>query len=224
MRCGFAPPGAPLRGLYTAKLDNNGETLALATALGTTIFSVTYDNAAPWPAEADNSGLSLQRMNFVLDATNTLSWVAAPPTPGGGLPAALADSDGDGLPDGWEQTYGFVSGVNEANDDADNDGLINLQEFIVGTDPTLATDALQLRSMSATLINNSFNVTLGFNTRSNKTYTVIYRSTAEGSPWTQLLNVSSVPTNRVVIVTDVVPSNAGTRFYCLARVPSCPDT
>jgi hypothetical protein len=205
---------APLHGIYTGKLDNNGETLELATALGVTVFSVKYNNAAPWPAEADNSGLSLQRMSFSLHATNPVSWVAYDPTPGGPLPAAWQDSDGDGLPDGWEQTYGFVQGVDESNDDTDDDGLTNLQEFISGTNPLLASDALRLTPISVTSSANNVTVLLGFNARSNKTYTVVYRDTVPGSPWTQLLNVGVASTNRSVTITDIVP--AATRFYRLA--------
>src|SRR5213075_2711934 len=35
-------PGVSWHGLYTGKLDNNGETLQLSTALGAIIFAVTY--------------------------------------------------------------------------------------------------------------------------------------------------------------------------------------
>jgi hypothetical protein len=212
---------APLHGLYTGKLDNNGETLALATASGDTLFSVTYNNAAPWPAEADNSGLSLQRMNFTLDVTNTVSWVAAAPTPGTSLPAELIDSDGDGLPDGWEQLYGFEQGGNDASGDADNDGLSNLQEFIAGTNPLLASDALRFKHISATLVGASLHVQLGFDARSNKTYTIVYRQSVEGTVSTQLVNIASARTNRFVITTDILPTASGPRFYRLAspRLP-----
>ena len=52
-------PGAAANGLFTGKLDNAGETLTLATALGTAIFSVTYDEVAPWPVAPDGYGFSL---------------------------------------------------------------------------------------------------------------------------------------------------------------------
>ncbi len=51
----------------------------------------------------------------------------------------LPDSDGDGLPDWWEERYGldrFFAG--DAALDHDNDGATNLQEFNNGTDPTIA--------------------------------------------------------------------------------------
>jgi hypothetical protein len=49
-----------------------------------------------------------------------------------------ADSDGDGIDDAWERTHGLTVGVNDANGDPDADGLTNLQEFKLNTDPQLA--------------------------------------------------------------------------------------
>lgn len=49
---------------------------------------------------------------------------------------ASTDADFDGLPDAWELSYtGFVIGNNESNLDFDGDGLLNIDEFLNGTQP-----------------------------------------------------------------------------------------
>lgn len=48
-----------------------------------------------------------------------------------------SDSDHDGMIDSWETNNNLIVGVNDAADDADIDGLTNLQEYQLGTNPQL---------------------------------------------------------------------------------------
>jgi hypothetical protein len=64
-----------------------------------------------------------------------------------------ADLDQNGLPDSWELTYGTALGQFDPNGDPDHDGLTNVEEAAVGTDPNNAdtdgdgvNDKLEVRS------------------------------------------------------------------------------
>jgi hypothetical protein len=64
-------------------------------------------------------------------------------------PGAALDSDGDGIPDWWMIEYfghptGEASDHSLAQDDADGDGLSNLQEYLASTDPTDPQSALRM--------------------------------------------------------------------------------
>ena len=48
---------------------------------------------------------------------------------------ANADTEGDGMPDGWEVTNGLDPLVDDSAGDPDVDGLTNLDEYTNGTDP-----------------------------------------------------------------------------------------
>lgn len=53
-----------------------------------------------------------------------------------GFSAAFLDSDGDGLPDWWEDLYGYDKfDPDDWDRDDNNNGLNNRQEYLAGTDP-----------------------------------------------------------------------------------------
>ncbi len=54
------------------------------------------------------------------------------------------DTDGDGLPDGWEQHYGGTPDGMSPGDDDDADGMNNLGESVAGTDPTDPESVLRI--------------------------------------------------------------------------------
>ena len=63
---------------------------------------------------------------------------------------SLADGDADGLPDWWLQQYfghanGQANDLSRPGDDADGDGLTNLQEFQTGIDPTDNASVLEIQ-------------------------------------------------------------------------------
>jgi hypothetical protein len=53
-----------------------------------------------------------------------------------------ADTDGNGLPDAWEQQWFHQAGI-DASGDADRDGVSNATEFLLGTNPRLSDAWIQ---------------------------------------------------------------------------------
>lgn len=120
---------------------------------------------------------------------------------------ALADSDGDTLPDAWELAYGFST--NSPLDrlaDADGDGLSNADEYLAGTNPTNAASCLQVEAAI-----EAGRAALRFDAISNRTYTIEYSTSPRGAGWIRQADVVAHSTNRFRFTTDVdLRSN---RFY-----------
>jgi hypothetical protein len=130
----------------------------------------------------------------------------------------LPDSDGDGLPDDWENAHN-LSPTNAADAalDADQDGSSNQEEYLAGTDPQ---DAQSLLRIDAIDLSQADGISLRFTAMSNKTYTVQSCTSITDASWTRLADVPAAPTNRTVVVNDPVKSE-NPRFYRVitARAP-----
>jgi hypothetical protein len=127
----------------------------------------------------------------------------------------LADADHDGMPDRWMTNYfGHTNGLAGDNsrpeDDADGDGRTNLEEYQADTNPTNAASVLKLILPPVPMTDGR--VSFYFPAVSNKTYSVVYRDDIVAVGWNNLVSLPSLPTNRVLWVTNQPPGGAN-RFY-----------
>jgi hypothetical protein len=65
---------------FSRSLSNDGEDLILRDAYGNSIDEVTYNDALPWPEEADGEGSFLKLVGLDLDNSLASSWIARPDT------------------------------------------------------------------------------------------------------------------------------------------------
>ena len=130
-------------GPYPGRLDNGGEKIRIKVPeasdvvgeplLHVSVDIVDYDDSAPWPEGADGDGYSLQRVLPVEYGGEPLNWELSPGT--GGSPGIDGESPFD-----WRTL--FFSAAEIANPaisgplaDADQDGVANILEYLLATDP-----------------------------------------------------------------------------------------
>ncbi len=205
-------------GPYSGKLANDTDDLELrrpdapneGEVPSVLVERVRYSDLAPWPVEADGTGLSLQRVVDLEFGNDPVNWIAGAPTPG---PAAFSlDTDNDGLPNWWEIQYNFdpFNGL-DAGLDSDSDGLTNLQEYQMGSDPRDRQSGISLIALSA----NGPNIVLRFTAFANQSYTVESAAAING-PWTAFEDVAVAAAARNIEFT--VPVIGTARFFRL-RTP-----
>jgi hypothetical protein len=170
--------------------------------------AVRYNDQAPWPPAADGSGQSLQRTPASGYGNEPTNWTAAAPTPG--QAAGTGDSDGDGMPDAWEQANGTFVFIPDADADPDNDGMKNLEEFLAGTHPNDASSVLRFQQITV----EAGNLILQFVAVSNRTYSVLYKPTLSVAGWQKLVDLPALPTSGVVSITNALDVNSS-QFYRL---------
>ena len=143
-------PGGQIAGVFAnnTSLDNGGEQLQLVAASDAIIRDFSYDDIPAWPLEPDGDGpsLVLKRPTTNPDHANPANWRASA-SPGGNPGANDA------------QTYSAWASANAITDligtgDADADGLSNLTEYMLGSNP-------QSPSLTATPAMGSQSINVG---------------------------------------------------------------
>jgi len=122
-------------------LPNNGAVIELWDLRSNLVDTVAYTNASPWPTSTVDSLELIWPTSDNALATNwrVCSIVGTPGTRN----TALMDTDQDTMADDWEQDVVDASGGAYTSvvqvlgtDDFDGDGIPNLDEWNLGTDPT----------------------------------------------------------------------------------------
>lgn len=118
----------------------------------------------------------------------------------------------DGIPNSWaQQNFGSVlplaGNLTRAQDDKDGDGLTNLEEWLAGSNPTLASSNLAITGFDGTK--------LDFTARPYELYELV--STVDFTAWTRAAN-PVIPVTAAGSLTGPAPSQAAT-FFQVRRVP-----
>jgi hypothetical protein len=220
-------------GPYNGHLSNNGESLGLykpdaplqtpsldaGFVPAVLVEQVSYLPSTPWPAGADGTGSSLQRLVSADYGNDPANWFIAAPTAGQSNTNNPGDLNGDGLPDAWQLQY--FSSINDPQaapgTDPDGDGFSNLQEYEAGTSPVNSADYLKLDSVDVT----PGNINIYFTAVAGKTYSVLWTTDLNSGTWNKLADVAAQSTTGPISVTDSVSTSNAQRFYRLVT-PQAP--
>lgn len=231
----LVPAGASISGEPEGVTTNASATLRVA---GPGIYAYRWKlNDGPWSAEVALTNNFLITSNLFANAqpitlsglTNGSYTVAAIGKNSAGTWQDMAeptlsktwivrlDSDGDGMPDDWEDAHGLNSGINDALDDLDGDGVRNLNEYLSGTLPNDRQSYLKIEAQPF----DGLGQRLRFLAVSNQSYTLQSRDQAANGWWSNRVSFPAVPTNRFEEWNDGDATNQVQRFYRL-QTPAAP--
>lgn len=132
------------------------------------------------------------------------------------------DTDGDGVPDGWEMTY-FGTPIGNLNGDSDHDGISDLAEYIAGTSPINSNDVFKVEADFVT--NRMMHVSFQANAASGigyegktRYYGLEFRTNLTSSIWNSVTNYSRVRGTSQTVVYETATTNGAPMQFFRARV------
>jgi hypothetical protein len=217
------PDTVPLLGPFSGRLSNETDDLRLERpdrpqpppdpdagfVPYLLVERVHYRTHFPWPTTGNPAGLSLQRRRAAEYANDPANWVYSEPSVGAVTRAPLSDRDFDGISSDWEIAHGLnPDDPADATLDSDSDGLINLAEFIAGTDPRNLSSVLRLTPG----VEPSIGTVVRFIAAAGRSYTLLSRESSAFGSWQREYHLPTDDYDREVSIP--IPTDHGeTRFY-----------
>lgn len=172
---------------------------------GTTAVPVALNLVGLMPGTTYHCQLSAQNSVGTTNSTDAMFTTTA-----------FVDSDHDGIPDDYEIANGMnPNNPSDAALDSNGDGYTNLQEYLAGTDPRSATNALRITAITRT--GDDFDIT--FTTVLGKRYRVESTVNLAGGTWI-ILEDNVHGTGDEVTITDFNVGDLGpNHFYHVQIIP-----
>lgn len=215
-------PDLPIAGVFAngTALSNGGEQLVLLAADGSVIFDITYDDAAPWPVSPDGNGPALVAIQpGFREGTHPLDWRPSRDADGNPGSADGTTSFGDWMDGFIDPSDPDAASKRLPHTDVDGDGLTNLEERFLGTDPSVAGERLEwvrsfvaVRDLGSGLLPHSF-------------LRLIFKHPAEGVGFRIEVSTDGIQwtsANEHLTLSDAILDEAGyqTREYRLSQTLS----
>jgi hypothetical protein len=130
------------------------------------------------------------------------------------LLTVLADADGDQVPDDFEVANG-MDRLNPADaaQDLDGDGFSNLEEFLLGSDPRVASSNFEIANTQP----NGTDFQITFNSVAGKNYRFERSDISPAGPWNAIADLTG--NGGTLQATDVGGAAQAKRFYHIVLLP-----
>lgn len=150
------------------------------------------------------SGFNPEYEDFDGDGVSNIDELAL-----GTNPFLNIDSDGDGMPDNWEISYGLdPNDPSDADEDPDGDGLTNIQEFLSKQNPFEHKDNPSAVPLAPE------GITIKIHADGSRTYSWIDRSDNEDYFFIEMVG----PDGNLVRIADQIPPNTTTYTVSAAAI------